>query len=235
MLEDDVQATTQQVLVAGQAARNDTTRNFKSSSQQGPSNRGQLPDFRWPGPIRSNPMERDRSKKCAYRKVHGHTTEACRSHHLLVNDLLKEGHLKHYVRVTAKSGESSRDHGPRAPTAPVRAVIDYIHGGPLDEEYSSRKKRQRLLRAATVQEHKNSIRSGLASGSIHLRILVDPGSSTDLLQVSVIKQMGFIPSSLENPGRILFGFNGASTTSLGDIILPIQAGPVILNVIFFRG
>ena len=42
MLEDDVRATTQQVLVAGQAARNDTIRNFKSSSQQGPSNRGQV-------------------------------------------------------------------------------------------------------------------------------------------------------------------------------------------------
>ena len=65
------------------------------------------------------------------------------------------------------------------------------------------------------------------------RILVDPGSSADLLQVSVVKQMGFIPSSLENPGRMLSGFNGASTTSLGDVILSIQAGPVILNVLFF--
>ena len=64
------------------------------------------------------------------------------------------------------------------------------------------------------------------------RILVDPGSSTGLLQVSVVKQMGFIPSSQENLGRILSGFNGASTTSLGDVILPIQAGPVILNVLF---
>lgn len=64
------------------------------------------------------------------------------------------------------------------------------------------------------------------------RILVDPGSSADLLQVSVIKQMGFMPSSLENPGRILFGFNGSSTTSLGDVILPVQAGPVILNILF---
>ncbi|RVW21303.1 hypothetical protein CK203_110085 [Vitis vinifera] len=170
MLEDDVRATTQQVLVAGQAARNDTIRNFKSSSQQGPSNRGQMA---WTNKIKS-----------------------------------------HGERSQQKIGESSRDHGPRAPTALVRAVIDYIHGGPLDEEYNSRRKRQRLLRAAIVREHKSSIRPGLASGSVHPRILVDPGSSADLLQVSVIKQMGFIPSILENPGRILFGFNGASTTSL---------------------
>ena len=137
----------------------------------------------------------------------------------------------------------------------------------MDDEYNSQRKRQRLLRAATIRENISSIRSGLASGSIHLidgtivfptidlarvlqphrdalvmtlgirdfdvkRILVDPGSSADLLQVSVVKQMGFIPSSLENPGRMLSGFNGASTTSLGDVILSIQAGPVILNVLF---
>lgn len=42
--------------------------------------------------------------------------------------------------------------------------------------------------------------------------------------------MGFIPSSLENPGRIVYEFNGASIISLGDIILPIQARLVTLNV-----
>ena len=64
------------------------------------------------------------------------------------------------------------------------------------------------------------------------RILVDPGSSIDLLQVSVIKQMRFSSSNLENPGWILSGFNGASTTSLGDIVLPVQADLVTLNMQF---
>ncbi|XP_034704195.1 uncharacterized protein LOC117928417 [Vitis riparia] len=65
------------------------------------------------------------------------------------------------------------------------------------------------------------------------RILVDPGSSTDLLQASVISHRGCDLSGLENPGRILSGFNGAATTSLGDIVLPIQAGSVTFNVQFF--
>ena len=64
------------------------------------------------------------------------------------------------------------------------------------------------------------------------QILVDLGSLTDLLQVSVIKQMGFVSSSLENMGRILSGFNRASATSLGDVVLPVQAGLVTLNVQF---
>lgn len=41
-----------------------------------------------------------------------------------------------------------------------------------------------------------------------------------------------MPSSLENTGRSLSRFNGASTTSLGDIVLPIQAGLVTVNMQF---
>lgn len=82
-----------------------------------------------------------------------------------------------------------------------------------------------------LQTHRDSLILTLGIGDFNIRrILVDPGSSTDLLQVSVVKQMGFIPSNLENPGRMLSRFNGASTTSLGDIKLPIQAGSVTLNV-----
>ena len=63
-------------------------------------------------------------------------------------------------------------------------------------------------------------------------ILVDPGSSVDFLQASVISHMGRDLTGLENLGRILSGFNGAATTSLGDIVLPVQASPVTLNIQF---
>ena len=44
--------------------------------------------------------------------------------------------------------------------------------------------------------------------------------------------MGLELSGLKNPGRILSGFNDAATSSLGDIVLPVQVGPVTLNVQF---
>ncbi|XP_034711355.1 uncharacterized protein LOC117933891 [Vitis riparia] len=292
MLEDDIHATTQQVLVTGQTAKSEVTKNFKAPNHPGSSSRGQeerrpssvrtpltisyekllpiirnLPGFKWLVPIRSNPSERDRNKRCDYHKDHGHTTKMCISLRCMVEDLLKAGHLKQYIRTAPKGEQSSHSRGPHTPAAPIRAMINYIYGGLLDDEYNSKRKRQRLLRAATVLEHVNSIRSGLANGSIHpidgtivfpaldsarvlqphqdaiilaigvgnydvKRTLIDPGSFADLLQVAVIKRMGFEPSSLENPGRTLSGFNGSSTTSLGDIILPIYAGPVILNILF---
>ncbi|XP_034704072.1 uncharacterized protein LOC117928268 [Vitis riparia] len=46
MLEDDVRAATQQVLVVGQAARSEATRSFKTSNHPGSSNRGRTNDVR---------------------------------------------------------------------------------------------------------------------------------------------------------------------------------------------
>ncbi|KAL6346586.1 hypothetical protein AAG906_000204 [Vitis piasezkii] len=50
--------------------------------------------------------------------------------------------------------------------------------------------------------------------------------------MSTYRQMRVPPSALENPKWILSGFNRASTTSLEDIVLLVQAGPIIQNVQF---
>ena len=64
------------------------------------------------------------------------------------------------------------------------------------------------------------------------RMLVDPGSAANLLQLPSFNQMKLSPQMLNSIGRILFGFNGAKTTTLGDIALPVQAGPVTQQVLF---
>ncbi|RVW90003.1 hypothetical protein CK203_035894 [Vitis vinifera] len=122
-----------------------------------------LSDFRWPRPLETDPSMRDRSKKCAFHKDHGHTTETCRSLQYLVERLIKAGHLKQYLRSDTGGRDASQHHNSGAPRAPVapKAVINYINGGPSDEEYDSRRKRQKLLRAASIRERINSIRPGL--------------------------------------------------------------------------
>lgn len=44
--------------------------------------------------------------------------------------------------------------------------------------------------------------------------------------------MGYSPSTLENLSCVLSGFNGATTILLGDVVLFVQAKPIILNVCF---
>lgn len=51
------------------------------------------------------------------------------------------------------------------------------------------------------------------------RVLIDPGSSVDLLQMSAYRQIGHSPSTLENLGCVLNGFNGVSIMFLGDFLL----------------
>nr|CAN70063.1 hypothetical protein VITISV_031483 [Vitis vinifera] len=236
MLEDDVRAATQQVMVAGQAARGGAERNAKPPDRLRPSDRR---------PIGTDPSTRDRSRRCAFHKDHGHTTETCRSLQYLVERLIKAGHLNQYLRSDTRDRDASQHHNPGAPRAPAapKAVINYFNEEPSDEEYDSRRKRQKLLWAASIRERINSIRPELAGGGprpidgiiifppvdptrtlqphrdalilsleigdFNVRcILVDPGSSADLVQASVVDHMGY------------------------NIILPVQAGSVTLNVQF---
>ena len=58
------------------------------------------------------------------------------------------------------------------------------------------------------------------------RVLVDLGSTVDLLQLPAFTQMKLSPDMLNSAGRILSGFNRATITTLGDVTLPVKAGPV---------
>ena len=64
------------------------------------------------------------------------------------------------------------------------------------------------------------------------RVLVDPGSATNLLELPAFTQMKLSSNMLNSAGRILFGFNGATTMTLGDITLPMKAGPITQRVLF---
>ena len=65
------------------------------------------------------------------------------------------------------------------------------------------------------------------------RVLVDPGSEADLLQLLAFRQMNISFDRLSSVGRILSGFNESTTITMGDIALPVKAGPVVQQVLFF--
>ena len=64
------------------------------------------------------------------------------------------------------------------------------------------------------------------------RVLVDPISSTNLLYILAYKQMGIPISTLGSPSWVLTVFDGSTTWSLGEIVLPVEANPIALNVHF---
>ena len=72
---------------------------------------------------------------------------------------------------------------------------------------------------------------GINGFDIH-RVLVDPGKAADLLHLPAFRQMKVPLDHLSSAGRVLSGFNGATTLTVGDIAFPVQAGPAIQQVLF---
>ena len=64
------------------------------------------------------------------------------------------------------------------------------------------------------------------------KVLINPGSATNLLQLPAFKQMKHSLGMLNSVRQILSGFNGATTVTLGDVALPIKVGPVTHQVLF---
>ena len=59
------------------------------------------------------------------------------------------------------------------------------------------------------------------------RLLVDPGSAADLLQLPAFRQMNISFDRMSSAGRILSGFNGATIVMMGDLALLVKAGLVV--------
>ena len=61
---------------------------------------------------------------------------------------------------------------------------------------------------------------GINNFDVHM-FLVDPGSAADLLHLPTFKQMRVQLDRLSSAGRVLSGFNGVTTLTVGDIAFPV--------------
>ena len=64
------------------------------------------------------------------------------------------------------------------------------------------------------------------------KVLIDLGSAADLLQLPAFKQMKLSLGVLNSIGRILSGFNGATTVTLRYVTLTVKSRPVTQQVLF---
>ena len=64
------------------------------------------------------------------------------------------------------------------------------------------------------------------------KVLVDPGSAADLLQLPTFQHMKLSIGVVNLVEQILSGFNGATTVTLEDVTLSVKAGPVTQQVLF---
>ena len=121
-------------------------------------------------------------------------------------------------------------------TASVRARINAINNQgsapaaqPVDEPISF----PPINPTRVITPHYDALVLTLCINSFDVhRVLGDPGSTADLLHLPAFKQMKVPIDHLHSPGRILSGFNGATTLSIGDITFSVKVGPVTQKVLF---
>ena len=64
------------------------------------------------------------------------------------------------------------------------------------------------------------------------RVLIDLCSAADFLQLPTFKQMKFSLCVMNSTWRILSGFNGATTVTLGDVALLVKSMTITQQVLF---
>ena len=115
------------------------------------------PSLKWPEKMKGDPNKRNKNKYCRFHRDHGHDTDDCYDLKQQIENLIKQGKLRHFVgrdhkdeKLKAKVEESSR------PLGEIRVIIGGTSTG------QSSKSRKTYLKA--VQDVQLSGRSPRTSG-----------------------------------------------------------------------
>ena len=119
------------------------------------------PEFKWPPPKRANPDQRNKSLRCDYHRDQGYEINQCQGLKFMIKRLIREGHLISFIReptCTAKTAPTSNKAVIAAEhlSKPI-PTINFILGGPVDDQYQSKRQRQKMLYVASIRVRINTI------------------------------------------------------------------------------
>ncbi|XP_070020360.1 uncharacterized protein [Nicotiana sylvestris] len=213
---------------------------------------GRIKYTKWPRPIQIDPSQRNSNLMCKYHGTHGHRTEDCRQLREEVDHLFNEGHLREFLSDRAKNHFRERDARKNEQEEPQH-VIHMIIGGvdvPQRPVFKCTKvsiTREKWTRTyvpedvlsffdeeteGISQPHKYALVISIILNKIQVKcVLVDPGSSTNIIRSRVVEQLGLQDQIVPAP-RVLNGFNMASETTKGEIVLPVNIAGTIQDTRF---
>ncbi|GAV56673.1 hypothetical protein CFOL_v3_00215, partial [Cephalotus follicularis] len=185
--------------------------------------------IQWPEKLRSPVERRDVEKYCRYHRDHGHDTEECRQLKNQIEDLIRRGHLRKGVIHTISGGVASDgDHknGRKAYGRQSLAVQQVHHNKRLrtggDEEVISFSE---VDYEGVRLPHDDPVVVTLMVELFTMkRILIDSGSSTDILYKHAFDQLRIPVDQLKPVKTPLVGFAGEMVHPLGSVDLSVVAG-----------
>ena len=206
-------------------------------------------------------MNRNQNLYCHYHRDHGHTTEDCRNLWDHLEQLVREGRLKHLLHHSSgRGGQSSLAFQGNAAPNPLLGTISVIFATPgrtgscpsrimpvscySDEDSNSMPKRVKMNvplvlsfsdvdKLGTIQPYDNALVVTLRIGGYDVkRVMVDQGSAAEIMYPDLYKGLGLKPEDLTVYSSPLVSFEGKTVVPKGQIRLPVQAGTYVVEVDF---
>ncbi|XP_020266231.1 uncharacterized protein LOC109841696 [Asparagus officinalis] len=187
----------------------------------------------------SGPRSRDTRQFCRYHQDHGYLTNNCQILKRDLEDLIARGYLKDLVlpaecRNPAPTQKDRRSHSrsPRPRPLMNDQPAETAYKGVINVDHDPKKTRieelvsfsEEVLQSIETPHDDPLVITTTINGYQVKRIMVDTGSSMDVLYTNAFEQMGIDRSRLQ-PCRVpLISFTGHSLLPEGVITLPMTLG-----------
>ena len=219
------------------------------------------PFFKWLNKMAGDLVNLNQNLYCHYHQDHGHTTEDCRNLLDHLEQLVREGKLKHLLHHSSGQGSQTNSafRGNAAPRPPL-GTINVIFAAPgrtgscpsrvmslscrSDEDSNSMPKRAKMNvplvlsfsdadKQRTIQPHDDTLVVTLRiCGYDMKKVMIDQGSAADIMYPDLYKGLGLKPENLTTYNSPLVSFKGKKVVPKGQIRLPVQAGTDVVEVNF---